>query len=102
MEIKINTLGEAVKFKRCLAGMTQRKLASLLGVDYTYISKIENDRVIPSIETIEKIEEILDFQPGELPSLAGFVSEEVMFLIKEILTQKGETTLVSLLSNFLK
>ncbi len=66
MEIKINSLGEAIKHKRCLLGLTQRKLASKAGVDYTYLSKLENNRAIPSLEMLDRLEVILQFHKGEL------------------------------------
>lgn len=38
-------LGETIKTARTAGGLTQRQLADILAVDYTYISKIENGKI---------------------------------------------------------
>lgn len=40
-------------------GWSQRALADLLGVDYTYISKIENGHLKPGFPTVRKLGELL-------------------------------------------
>ena len=94
MEIKINSLSEAIKFKRCLLGLSQRQLSYKVGVDYTYISKLENNRAVPSLEMLESLEVILHFQKGELVQLCGFASVELMELIEEAIKVKGEQLLI--------
>jgi len=50
------TFGEKLKQIRRLNGISQRELAAKVGVDFSYISKVENDRLPPpSSETIERI-----------------------------------------------
>src|SRR5262245_32430458 len=50
------TFGEALKAKRRAAGISQRDLAARIGLDFSYISKLENDRQPPpSSDTTSKI-----------------------------------------------
>ena len=46
METK--TFGQALKEIRRGKDVTQRELATAVGVDFSYISKIENDRMPPA------------------------------------------------------
>lgn len=53
--------GQKLRKIRRLKGISQRDLASEVGVDFSYISKVENERLPPpSAETIEKICKVLD------------------------------------------
>ncbi|MCG8607718.1 helix-turn-helix domain-containing protein [bacterium] len=72
------TFGQALRLKRRSKGVTQRELASKVGVDFSYISKLENDRLPPpSAGTIENIAEALDVAPEELLALTGKVPSAV-------------------------
>ncbi len=50
-ELRVN-IGRKVKELRARAGMQQSVLAQRLGVDKSYISKIEAGKVLPSIQTL--------------------------------------------------
>lgn len=65
--------GETIKRLRKELRFTQRELAEKLNVNYTYISKIENNKLEapPSQELIRKMAEILDTDPNSLLDLAG-------------------------------
>ncbi len=70
--------GQRIRDLRRLHRMTQRELAEKvqkngLRADFTYISKIENNRVEtpPSEELIRGLAEILETNPEELLDLAG-------------------------------
>ena len=45
---------ERLRYLRKEAQMSQRELAERIGVDFTYLSKIENRRVEPPSETVLK------------------------------------------------
>ena len=62
------TFGEKIRKLRKKKNMTQRELAVAAGVDYSYISKIENNRLdyTPSIKTILRIANVLDVDELEL------------------------------------
>lgn len=53
------TFGEALKYYRMKAKMSQRELARKVGVSVTTSSKWENDLVIPSPSNLRKLEEAL-------------------------------------------
>lgn len=58
--------------------LTQQQLANAVGVDFTYISKVENGRVDPPSEsTIRKIADALGADAEELLANAGKVSPEL-------------------------
>ena len=61
------TFGERVKELRKAQGVSQRELARRVGIDFTYLSKIENDRMEPPSEgTIRRIAEALDASADDL------------------------------------
>ena len=73
------TFGERVREIRKAQGISQRDLAAIVKVDFTYISKIETgDTPPPSRETIHRIAWALNADEGELFALAGKVSAEVL------------------------
>ncbi len=72
------SFGEVLRQKRRAAGISQRRLAELAGLDFSYISKLENNRLAsPAAETVMKLAELLDCLPEELLSAAGKLPGEV-------------------------
>ena len=57
--MKKRTIGLAIKTQRKAIGMTAEELAKRVGVDRTYISKIEHDIYLPSDQTAENIRKAL-------------------------------------------
>ena len=57
---KKQALGLRIKEFREKQKMTQEKLAELVGIDSKHLSRIENGRNYPSIETLEKLTENLN------------------------------------------
>jgi len=73
-----STFGQKLRDIRRLTNISQRELAIKVGVDYTYISKIENDRLPPpSAETIEKIARVLNVPSTELLAYAKKIPTEI-------------------------
>lgn len=63
----MSEFGEILKTLRKEKKITQRKLAELVGIDFTYISKIESGAMDPPAEDkIVKIAEVLGEQPDTL------------------------------------
>ena len=59
-------------------GLTQRQLAAAVGLDFTYLSKVENDRgEPPGEETVRKLAEGLAVDVEDLLALAGKVPAEL-------------------------
>jgi transcriptional regulator with XRE-family HTH domain len=69
------TLGEYIKELRHQRRFTQRQLAEKAGVDFSYLSKIENNRLehTPSIKTLQDLARVLEVDELELMELANKV-----------------------------
>ncbi len=67
------SFGKRIKELRTERGLTQRQLAELAHVDFTYLSKIENDRLehTPSIKTLQDLARALKADELELMQLAN-------------------------------
>ena len=75
----METFGQTVKRLRKAKRITQLELAERIGVDFTYVSKIENDRTMrtPAESTIRKIAEVLDVNAEELILLARRIPQNL-------------------------
>lgn len=72
------TFGETIRRLRQERKLTQRTLAAELGIDFTYLSKLENDRGERSSEKLVRaLAERLDTDAEELLAKAGRVPEEL-------------------------
>ena len=70
--------GETLKTLRREANVSQRALADKVGVDFSYVSKLENDRLpAPAADTVVKICEALNVSPERLLSLTGKLPTDV-------------------------
>ena len=71
--------GERLRELRKERGLTLRALAEAVGVDFTYLSKIENGKVgyLPGADTIRGLAAALDTDPLELLELADKVPPEM-------------------------
>jgi transcriptional regulator with XRE-family HTH domain len=59
-------IGAKLKQIRMELGMTVREVAEKLNVDYSYLSKIENDHKIPSLEFLEILTDFYQIPMYEL------------------------------------
>lgn len=74
----IMTFGTLLRDLRKQHRLTQQQLADAVGVDFTYISKVENSRVDPPSETtIQKLAQVLDADPEMLLAQAGKLVPEL-------------------------
>lgn len=92
--------GSRIRQLRKEKDISLRELADRVGIDFTYLSKIENGKVEPpSEEVIRLISQEFEVDPEDLLSLAGKVSSEqirkavesnpsVSILLRKIQTQK--------------
>ena len=72
------SFGTALRTIRRERKVSQRSLAEAIGVDFSYISKIENDRLPPpSGETIVRMAEALSTSPEELLAQTGKMPESL-------------------------
>jgi transcriptional regulator with XRE-family HTH domain len=72
------TFGALLREKRRAASVSQRDLAASAGLDFSYISKLENDRIPPpAANTVVVICRILKVEPEELLAAAGKLPADV-------------------------
>jgi transcriptional regulator with XRE-family HTH domain len=79
--------GQRVRDLRKSRNLTQRELAARLGVSFTYISKVENEKLhfgdFPSEKFIHKLADTLDADEDELLLLADKVPETIRRRVRE-------------------
>lgn len=79
------SFGKQIWQARRKKGLSQRELAAKVGVDYTYLSKLENDRVDPSEKVIGLLAEYLGLNAEELMYLAGRITQRDSEAFEELL-----------------
>lgn len=83
------TFGQLIRKARKTKEYSQRELAKLIGVDYTYLSKLENDHAgyPPSEEVIRALARHLDLmeRESELKQLAGRITPEDTKVFEELI-----------------
>lgn len=60
------TLGEKLRSLRSISGWTQPEFAQKLGIEQSYLSKLENDRSIPSVEIFDKLCTAYEVTPDDM------------------------------------
>ena len=72
------SFGRRIQELRRSRGMTQRQLADRLGIDFTYLSKLENSRgEPPSDQTVRRLAQELEADAENLLALAGKIPADV-------------------------
>jgi len=75
------TFGERVRDLRKAKNLSQRELADIISVNFTYLSKIENGKLdfagFPSEDTIRKLAEALEAEVDELLLMAKKIPPEI-------------------------
>jgi transcriptional regulator with XRE-family HTH domain len=86
------TFGKLIRQARKAKELSQRELASLVGVNYTYLSKLENDHAgtPPSEEVIGRLAECLDLEADTLIYLAGRITEDDQKVLEEFIKENYE------------
>lgn len=77
----MSSLGRTVRRLRKEAGLTQHELASRIGITKSFLSRIENDRRNPSLDTLRRVASALSVWPGLL--LGAFVQTEMPEEVRE-------------------
>ncbi|HEY9695641.1 MAG TPA: helix-turn-helix transcriptional regulator [Oculatellaceae cyanobacterium] len=80
------TFGKIIRQARKGKELSQRELAKLVGVDYTYLSKLENDHAgyPPSEDVINKLAVHLNLNEDELRHLAGRITPDDTKIFEEL------------------
>jgi len=82
MDINYRELGRRMARRRKVMNLTQDEVSEATGLSNNHISNIENNRSIPSIETLLKVCEKLDTTPDYL--LLGIVKKQDEGLVAQI------------------
>jgi transcriptional regulator with XRE-family HTH domain len=79
------SFGQLIRQARKDKGYSQRELAKLLGLDFTYLSKLENDRADypPKEDVIRSLARNLSLNEEELIFLAGRIPQRDEDFIKQ-------------------
>lgn len=79
--------GEKIRDLRKAKHLGQRALGEMVGVSFTYISKVENEKLdfgeYPSEDLIRRLAQALDADPDELLLLAKKIPEEIKSRVLE-------------------
>lgn len=86
------TFGKLIRKARRDKEYSQRELAKLIGVNFTYLSKLENDHADypPSKEVIQSLAKHLNLDEQELTQLAGRIDPEDIEIHRELIKQYQE------------
>jgi len=75
------TFGDRIRDLRKAKNLTQRELADKIEINFTYLSKIENNRLegeqFPSEDTIKKLAQTLEVSEDELLLLARKIPDSI-------------------------
>lgn len=58
-DIIVNDIANSVEKARALSGLTQKNFSRKIGTSQSYVSRVENGTVIPSIKTLFKMSEAM-------------------------------------------
>ena len=76
--------GQRLRNLRKQKNLSQRDLAARVGIDFTYLSKIEGGRSDPPSEVIiRRIAQVLEADEDELINLAGKVPKDLKAVLEE-------------------
>jgi len=75
--------GQILKQLRTETGLGIKKLAPALGVDYSYLSKLENDVIAPSAEMVTRVARYFHYDCDRLLLAAGKVPDEILTILRE-------------------
>ena len=77
----MTTIGQRIRELRKARNLTQRELADRIGINFTYLSRIENDRLdadqTPREDTLRSLADALEADLDELVLLAQRVPESM-------------------------
>lgn len=90
MTVDFKLIGKRIAALRKERGWTQGKLAEKADLSNNYLSNIENNRSIPSIETLVRLCVALDVTPNDI--LAGSSREEKNYMTADIMNLLSQCT----------
>ncbi len=85
-------LGKRIKQIRKSKNLTQEKLAELINIEIPSLSYIETGKFAPSIETLQKLSEVLEVAPWEFYYFEQITQEEMLKDINNALKNNKQLT----------
>lgn len=85
------SLGEFIRKERKARGYTMIELAESLELTQGYVSKIETNKNIPSLELLKKIGALLEINYFDLMEAAGYFPAEDAAYRKEVFTESSQS-----------
>lgn len=74
-------LGQVLREKRKALGWTQGVAAQKIGIQQSYLSKLENNQFIPSQEVLEQLQQVYNIELPSVPSSGSKVMPSKLVLI---------------------
>src|SRR5260370_8165127 len=75
--------GQILRDLRTKSGLGIKRLAPELQVNYTYLSKLENNEISPSAELVTRVAEYFNYDRDALLLSAGKVPQEILDILRE-------------------
>ncbi len=85
------TIGEKISEKRKLAGLTQKELGELMGVDGATIGKYERNVLNPKFETVKKIADALGCNVADLDENLAVSAADIIAGIATVASEDEES-----------
>jgi len=93
-------IGKRIKQIRKSKNLTQEKLAELINIEIPSMSYIETGKFAPSVETLQKLSEVLSVKPWEFYYFEPLTQEEMLKELNSSL--KNNKQLTEIVYNFYK
>ncbi len=87
-------LGKKIKQIRKSRNLTQEKLAELINIEIPSMSYIETGKFAPSLDTLQKLSEVLGVAPWEFYYFNELTQEEMLTELSEALKNNRQLTQV--------
>jgi HTH-type transcriptional regulator, competence development regulator len=75
--------GQILRNLRTRSGIGIKRLAPELEVNYTYLSKLENNEISPSADLVDRVADYFNYDRDALLLSAGKVPEEIINILRE-------------------
>lgn len=97
MNVDYVAIGQRVRKSRKNLKLTQEKLAETIGLTSVYISRIENGKAKMSLDTILRLSQALNINPGYLLSGIFHYSQDNTFVLPELIKNCSIDTLKTMI-----
>jgi transcriptional regulator with XRE-family HTH domain len=78
----MSSLGQVLRELRKKKGVSIKTMAPEVSIDHTYISKIENGYVVPSIEVVKRLANYFHYDKDELLVLSDHIPDDIREILK--------------------